>query len=259
MKSLLLLSLLGLLVSACSPGAPTAARATETLSLPSATPPPPSETTVSTETPSPVPPTDTSSPTSAFESFPGVACCRGRAVEPGQYALPAWLDLPLTLELGEGWRVMNEAAAKLFLLAGEGRNELGDPSQVLVFIAIPDAKPQEVLASIRDAPELVPAGEITETTVAGFSGWQFEAQATPNPTNKGNPANSVPAGSQFLPALGKYFAPGFLWGTWSAEPTLRFIALDMGEHVLLIVIESPPGEFEAFASQADEVLRSMKR
>jgi hypothetical protein len=38
---------------------------------------------------------------------------------------------------------------------------------------------------------------------------------------------------------------------------MRFIVLDVGEHLLLIEIESPPAEFEAFANDANQVLETL--
>jgi hypothetical protein len=168
------------------------------------------------------------------------------------------MELPLTVDVGEGWGVLNEEAARLFLLAGKGRNEFNDPSQVLVFIAIPDGDPQDVLTSIRGAPQLTPLSEITGTTIAGLPGWQFDASAKPNPEYKGDQEADIPAGVQILPVINKYFTPGFLWTTWTPEARLRFIALNVGEHVLLLEIESPPAEFEAFAAEADRVLQTLE-
>jgi hypothetical protein len=202
--------------------------------------------------------TNTSVPVSQFQSFPKVGCCRGKTIEQGEYELPSWLGIPLTLEVGDGWRVLNEKAALLFLLAGQGRNSLGDPSQVLVFIAVPDEDPQELLTSIKNSPELTFAGEISEVSIAGFAGLQVDASAKPNPGNEGNRGDGISPGSQFLPAVNKYFTEGFLWTTWTAEPRLRFMVLNVGEHVLLIEIESPPAEFEAFSSEADKVLQTLK-
>jgi hypothetical protein len=216
----------------------------------------------------PIPPTVTPShtseltvtplPTSEFRSFRSANCCKAKAIEAGKYELPSWLGIPLTMEVRSGWSVLNEKEARLFLLAGKGQNEFKDPSQVLVFMAVPEGDPQSVLASIKDSPELAPVGEITETTIAGFSGWQFDATAKPNPGNKGNAANSIPAGSQNLPAINKYFAPGFLWTTWTAEPRLKFIALDVGENALLLEIESPPANFDSFAGEAGRILQTLK-
>jgi hypothetical protein len=222
---------------------------------------------VPTTLPTPIPPTDapaatstpidTPLPVSRFQSFPGVGCCRGKTIEPGEYELPSWLGIPLTLEVGDGWRVLNEEAALMFLLAGQGRNSLGDPSQVLAFIAVPDGDPQAVLTSIKNSPELTPAGEISESTIAGFPGLQVEASAKPNPGNEGNRSDGIPPGVQSLPAVNKYFTEGFLWTTWTAESRLRFIVLNVDEHMLLIEIESPPAEFEAFVSESDEVLQTL--
>jgi hypothetical protein len=203
-------------------------------------------------------PTNTTEPVSQFQSFPGVGCCRGKIIEPGEYQLPTWLGIPLTLDVGEGWRVMNEEQALLFLLAGQGRNSFGDPSQVLVFIAIPDGDPQQVLTPIRNSPELISVGELSETTIAGFSGWQFDAMVKANPGNEGSPENGIPPGAQSLPAINKYFTPGFLWTTWTAEPRLRFIALNVGQQGLLLEIESPPAEFEAFVSESAQVLQTLE-
>ena len=203
-------------------------------------------------------PTNTAVSTSAFRAFRSANCCKAKTIEAGEYEMPSWLGIPLTMEVGSGWSVLNEKEARLFLLAGKGQNEFKDPSQVLVFMAVPEGSPQSVLASIKDSSELSPIGEIMETTIAGFPGWQFDAMAKPNAGNKGSAANSIPAGAQNLPAINKYFAPGFLWTTWTAEPHLRFVALEVGEHVLLLEIESPPAGFEAFASETDQVLQTLK-
>jgi hypothetical protein len=219
---------------------------------PTSIPPTASQTVAPT-----VEPADTPKPISPFLSFPRANCCKARTVEAGEYELPAWMGIPLTFEVGEGWGVLNEEAARLFLLAGKGRNEFNDPSQVLVFIAIPNGDPQDVLTSIQNAPELTSVGEITETTIAGFSGWQFDAVAKPNPGNEGRPEDGIPPGSQTLPSVGRYFTPGFLWTTWTAEPRMRFITLNAGEQVLLFVFGSPLAEFEAFTSESNKVLETL--
>ena len=203
-------------------------------------------------------PTNTPETIDPFLSFPSVNCCKARTVEAGKYELPSWQEMPLTLEVSEGWGVLHEEGALLILLAGKGRNGFNDPSQVLVFIAAKDGDPQDILASIRNSPELTPIGEIIPTDIAGFTGLQFDASAKPNSQNKGDRENSVPPGAQILPALSRYFAPGFLWTTWTAEPRLRFVTLEVDEQVLLLQIESPPAEFDAFASDSDQVLQSLK-
>ncbi len=250
-KRIIILNLVFILILAACSGALPATPTLVPTTLPTTIP--------ATNTPAPTSePTNTSVPVSQFQSFPGVGCCRGKTIEPGEYELPSWLGIPLTLEVGEGWRVMNEKAALLFLLAGQGRNSFGDPSQVMVFIAVPEGDPQAILTSIKNSPELTPTDEISEITIAGFSGLQLDASAKPNPENEGKRGDGIPPGAQSLPAVNKYFTEGFLWTTWTAEPRLRFIVLNVDEHVLLIEIESPPAEFEPFASEADRVLQTMK-
>src|SRR5687768_17012048 len=239
-RSLLSVALL-LVLSACSGATPASATPVPT-TMPTSTSIPPTNTPAPTSEP-----TATPMPVSQFQAFPRVGCCRGKTIEPGEYELPSWLGIPLTLEVGEGWRVMNEKAALLFLLAGQGRNSFGDPSQVLVFIAVPDGDPQAILTSIKNSPELTPADGIREITIAGFSGLQLDASAKPNPGNEGSREEGIPPGSQILPAVGRYFTPGFLWTTWTAELRMRFIVLNVDEQVLLLEIESPPAEFEDFA------------
>jgi hypothetical protein len=143
-------------------------------------------------------------------------------------------------------------------MLGKGESIFNDPTQAFVFITIPDGDPQGILASIKDDKALTAQGEIIETTVAGFPGLQLDLSAKPNPDYRGNPGAEIPSGVQFLTSVGKYFAEGFLWTTWSAEAQLRFIALEIGEDVLLIQIDSPSAEFEPFAAEADNVLRSLK-
>jgi hypothetical protein len=196
-------------------------------------------------------------PASQVQAFPGAKCCNGTPVEPGEYALPAWFEIPLSMEVGEGWQVVNEKAARLFML-GKGESVFNDPTQAFVFIAIPDGDPATVLASIGNDPGLIEQGEMTETTIAGLPGLQLDFSGRPNPGYEGDQEAEIPPGVQFLPSVGKYFAEGFFWTTWSAESRLRFIALDAGEHVLLLQIDAPAVEFEDFAAEADRVLGTLK-
>jgi hypothetical protein len=161
------------------------------------------------------------------------------------------------MEIGEGWQVVNEKAARLFML-GKGESIFNDPTQALVFIAIPDGKPQAILSSIKNDPGLMAQGEIIETTLAGLPGLQLDFSARPNPGYEGDQQAEIPPGVQFLSSVGKYFAEGFFWTTWSAEARLRFIALDAGQHALLLQIDAPPAEFETFATEADQVLHTLR-
>jgi hypothetical protein len=220
----------------------------------SATPASPIDTPTTAPT---LAPTITPAPIPQFKSFPSASCCNGKPIEPGEYKLPSWLDIPLTMELGEGWQAVHDRAARLFML-GKGENIFHDPTQAFVFIAIPDGDPQAILSSIKNQKGLTPEGEITETTIAGFSGLQLDLSANPNPDYEGDKGAEIPAGVQFLPAVGRYFAQGFFWTTWSAESRLRFIALDVGNHLLLFQIDAPPAQFETFAEEANQVLQTLQ-
>lgn len=247
----------------------TTATATANLS-PSATPPPP--TVAPTTVPSPTPPPTaaptetappsteepTATPESRFLTIPAVNCCRGRTLEAGHYAVPPWLDIPLAIDLGEGWRVLNEERAQL-LLIGRGENVQNNPSQIITFInATSDTNtPESLIAAVQAAPELVVLAEPVPVTIAGFSGLQLDSAAKPNPTEKGSPADDIPPGIQFLPVFRQHFAPGFLWTTSSPEARVRTIALSVGDQVLLLYMEAPPDEFETFAVDADALLQSL--
>lgn len=205
-----------LMIVSCQ-GTPVAVTAVPT-TTPTSISPAASQTPASTAEP-----TSTSELDSPVLSLPAANCCKARTVEAAEYELPAWLGLPLTIELVEGWEVLNKERARLFLLAGGGRNGFNDPSQVLVLIVIPDEDPQAILTSIQDSPDLTSVGEITETMIAGLSGWHFDAAAKPNPENEGSREESIPPGAQPLPAIGKYFAPGFAGGI-HREPDLVCVA-----------------------------------
>jgi DNA-binding beta-propeller fold protein YncE len=205
----------------------------------------------------PLPSANASEVTSSLESFPSARCCNGTSLEPGEYELPSWVGIPLTMTLNEGWQVVNEERARLFML-GKGESMFNDPTQALVFIAIPHGNPETILTSIENEKGLTPQGKMAVTTIAGFSGLQLDFSANPNPDYAGDPGAEIPPGVQFLTSVGKYFAEGFFWTTWSAESRLRFIALNVWERVLLLQIDAPPTEFEAFASDAEQVLHTLR-
>lgn len=203
-------------------------------------------------------PTGTPTPDNQFLKFPSNLCCAGRTVQAGRYELPTWLDIPLSVEVGEGWRSINEKAAKLFTL-GKGRNSLGDASQLLVFLAAPKVgSPQTLLQSVRNAPEYVASGETTPATIAGFSGLQSDAATKPNLKYEGDPEADIPPGVQILPSINRFFTPGFLWTTSSPEARLRLIALDVNGQTILIYLEAPPDEFDAFVGEATKLLQTME-
>lgn len=195
---------------------------------------------------------------SSLLNVPAAPCCRGRALEPGQYALPPWLGIPLAFEVGEGWRVMNEERAGLFLL-GRGDNVGNLPSQVITFLNAGDsAPPDSLIAAAQAMPQLTPMGEPVSVAIAGFPGWQVDSVAKPNPDEKGDPANDIPPGVQPLPFFQEYFAPGFLWTTFTAEARVRTAALSVGERTMLLYMEAPAAEFDQFVADADTILWTLR-
>jgi hypothetical protein len=203
-------------------------------------------------------PASTPAPTAPLMEIPTVVCCRGKALEAGRYALPAWLAIPLSVEIGEGWKVMNESRALLFLL-GRGENVLDNPSQMIAFLNVTGkTTPEELIKSVREAPELTALSEPASVTVADFPGLQLDATAKPNPAYTGNAANDIPPGVQPLPVLSRYFTPGFLWTTSSPETRIRTIVLPVGDQTLLLYLEAPPGEFDQFAADASVILESQE-
>ncbi len=247
-KIFTLLFVLAYISTACSGAATPAPTATET-----PTPPPP------TDAPSPAPAEQSIIPdqTSQFLTIPIDSCCNGKAIEAGIYETPPWFGIPITVEVGEGWRAVNDKEALLFML-GKGRNIYNDPVQALIFILVPNGNAQAILTSIARETGLTQMSEITEITIAGFPGLQLDLSAKPNPEYQGDKEAEILPGSQFLPVVNKYFAPGFIWTTWTPESRLRFIVLNVEEYVLLLEIDSPPAEFEAFAGEADQVLQTLK-
>lgn len=235
----------------------TAVPATATLA-PTPTEAPP--TAAPTETPLPPTATATAVPEPAFRTVPSVDCCRGRTLSAGRYALPSWLGLPLTVDVPDGWKALNEERALLFAL-GRGQNVQNNPSELLVFMnatqATPTANPERVIAGVQGSPELSALGEPGSVTIAGFPGVQWDAAALPNPDYAGDVSADIPPGVQFLPAIEQYFAPGFAWTTSSPEAVVRTIALQVGDQTLVIYAEAPPDTFETFAADVEAILKTL--
>jgi hypothetical protein len=233
-----------LALAACSSAPPSASAPTATGAAPSAAPP---------ETGAP-----TTAPTPEFLTFPQITCCRGSVLEPGRYEVPRWLDIPSTIDVPSGWRLLNEPLAKLFLL-GRGSNVQDNPSEMIVFLNVTGTgTPESTIDGIRNAPELAEAAAPIAVTVAGFKGLQLDMAAEANPGYEGDPAADIPPGVQFLPVIEQYFARGFAWTTSSPEAQVRAIAVTVDDQLLLLYLESPAGELDAFAADASRILESLQ-
>lgn len=222
-----------------------------------ASPPSPTATTLPpTQEPAVAP---SALPVIQLMKLPAAGCCRGRTLEPGYYAAPAWLGIPLALAPGEGWRVLNEERAQLFLL-GRGENAHGSPSRIITFIDAtgPAASPESIIAAAQGISQLTPLGEPVSVAIAGFPGWQLDSVAKPNPDEKGDPSADIPPGVQYLPFFQKYFAPGFLWTTFTPEARVRTAVVRVGERTMLLYIEAPAAEFEQFIADVDVLLWTLR-
>jgi hypothetical protein len=241
-KQIIMFVVGSLLLAACAPA-----------TTPAPTVIPPTNIPIPTDVP-----TSVATPVSAFLKIPSVHCCRGQALKAGLYEVPPWLGIPLTVMVGEGWKVLNEEAALLFLI-GKGRNVQNNPSQMIVFMQVAEeTTPEALIASVQRAPELSATTEPLEVMIAGFPGLQLDSIAKPNPGYEGNVDEDIPPGVQFLPIFMKFFAPGFVWTTSSSEAQVRTIAITMSDHTLLLYLEAPQDEFDQFVADADPILQSLE-
>jgi hypothetical protein len=200
----------------------------------------------------------TDTPEIIISNFPSVTCCRGRTVQAGSYRLPAWLDLPLSVEVGEGWRVMNEEQAKFFTLA-RGQNSLNNPSELIGFMNASSTNSVEsLMAQFLEEPTIVPLSDPTVADLAGYAGRQQDFAVLPNPDYPGSAYDEIPAGVQFIHVVEQFFAPGFLSVSSSPEAQLRLIVVNVGDALLFVYLEAPPDAFAAFVADADQILQTLE-
>jgi len=203
-------------------------------------------------------PTGVATPGVTLSIFPPVTCCRGLAIAAARYEIPRWLGIPLSVQIGEGWRVLNEPPALLFLI-GKGQNVQDNPSQMIAFLNVTGkTTPEASIASVQRAPELTATAGPVPVTIAGFPGLQLDSTARPNPSFEGSAGSDIPPGVQYLPVLDDYFSPGFTWTTSTPEARVRTIVLTVNDQTLLLYLEAPPDEFESFIAGADAILQSLE-
>jgi hypothetical protein len=189
--------------------------------------------------------------TGTEEALPAIdgVCCLGFDLDPGRYAAPAWFEIRFSLEIGEGWSGVAARTEKL-LFIGRGENDVQHADHYVAFFAV--SAPEKVLRALQRMPE-VDAEPVEELTVAGLTALRVDAQASPNPDQ---PEQSfIAPGTVQLTALDD-LVPGY-WFSESPEARLRFLLLDVGELDLLVSIEAPPGDFEAFAAEAEALLETL--
>lgn len=185
-------------------------------------------------------------------------CCSGVAISAGEYSTPSWFGIPLTVQVDEGWRVLNEGAALLFAIVRGASNPPHLPSELIVFLDASSAQSVDALmGQFLAEPAITPVGEATETTLAGFDGVQQDFSVLPNPDNKGNPERDIPPGVRTIPVMGRFFSPGFAWTSSTPEARMRVIAVDTGDTLLLVTLEAPPVDFASFVADAGGLLETL--
>jgi hypothetical protein len=164
----------------------------------------------------------------------------------------------MSMQVGDGWKVLNERGALLFAIVRGKVSTLDLPSELIVFLDASAAGSVDALIDEFGAePSITAVGEATDTNLAGFPGKQRDFVVVPNPGNPGNPANDVPPGVRAIPVMGQFFTPGFTWTSSTPEASLRSMVVEVGDSLLLVTLEAPAEDFETLAADAEEILRSL--
>jgi hypothetical protein len=164
----------------------------------------------------------------------------------------------MSMQIGEGWKVMNELEALLFAIVRGKTETLDLPSELIVFLDASSAETVEALMQqFREEESITPDGAATEANLAGFAGLQQDFSVLPNPGNPGSPADDIPPGVRFLTVMSQFFTPGFTWISSTPEAHLRVIGVDTGDSLLLVTLEAPPDDFEQLVADADEILQTL--
>lgn len=195
------------------------------------------------------PPAEDETATFPIGGFPA-----GIPVEPGTYRPHPGFDVQFTVELGEGWRSIRDEVLGVISLVTDETNGIGHATHWLSFFpAPPDTRPQDLLDRIESQQNIVP-GPPREVTIGDVTGTQVEARAEPNPTEAGD--DETEAGTLVV-GVATDLIVGAFWASESPEARFRFIVLDVGGRTLLVYVEAPPDEFDAFAARAEEALAGL--
>jgi hypothetical protein len=184
--------------------------------------------------------------------FPVAGSAADVIVPPGHYRAPDALEIPFEFEVGEGFTWFREYLEEdKTLVLVRGSNAAGKPSQWLAFMPL---KPGETVDSAMEALRATPKIDLLEeadTSIGGASGRQLDAAAQPNPAAGFDGLITIPA----IAGLTGHSDPDW----WTETPTarLRFYAIDFNSRTLLVYLEAPPGEFDAFAQDIEEMLDSL--
>ena len=174
----------------------------------------------------------------------------------GQYQTPAWFDVPFQFATAMSYRGGGQSSDRGQIFALErGQNAIGNATHRLVFFAFPsDVSSEEPTAQLRAMP-LFDSSEIRDITLLNVTGTQWDAVARPNPGQRGE--SGVADGTIAIPALFELMRFDGVWHTATPEVRLRFMVPDVTGHTMLIYVEAPPAEFDAWASEVEQLLKTV--
>jgi hypothetical protein len=207
--------------------------------------------------PTVVPPT--SAPPTPLSQLPGmpippeVMPDAGTILKAGLYRAPDGFAIPFTFEIAQDWQVY--AFPTDFGLL-RGKNSIDHANVWLTFFPLPEGfQLDEVMTGLK-ATEKIESGETIEVTYQGFRALQFEAQAQPNPGNKGGEVEPGTIGFKILgDLLGPgNSGPGDQWWSESAQAQFRFTFVEVSGKPLFIYFEAPQDEYESLIPEVDQIL-----
>lgn len=161
----------------------------------------------------------------------------------------------MSVAVGDGWRGMQNANdGVVFLL--QGSNEVHHSSRWLGFFAVTPAVGQAFLDDLRVAP-LFSVSATEPALLAGLTGTRTDLAADPNPGEPGR--SDRVAGAVVIPSMRLISNISHGWFTESAEARLRIYLLDAtAAYQVLVYVEAPPAEFDAFVTAVEEVLDTLQ-
>ena len=179
--------------------------------------------------------------TSALPEFPyGSVDTAGEEQPSGQYRTPGWYSLPFTFETTEAFRGIGEIAGQGQLFGLVQGNSRLPPNQLLFWVLDHNFSAEEALIELQNTSQLqFNTAQIIK--IAGISGTRFDA-----------------AGAGTIPVLAKLSGVSSAWDLNSPYAQIRFMVLSVKDRTLVIYIEAPYDEFEAFLSKAEQVLDTIK-
>jgi hypothetical protein len=101
------------------------------------------------------------------------------------------------------------------------------------------------------------SGEVVEVSYKGFDAIQFEAQAQPNPENKGQGGDFI-AGTISIPRIASSFRSGYLFYSESPQARFQFTFVELNSKRLFIYFEAPIEKYEQLIPEVDRILNSIE-